>query len=387
MSPPRGLAAVIGDLRESPSPLRRERSGLARVFLAFSPIRINLASWQTWGFAMAGIAIAEVFLVMGLVRGSVTIMPAIAFHLVVVAALLWGGVQQQRVGKKVHVLYALFVLNTAWLGPLGSLGVALAALLWHRFSGHATGLAEGYAMLLPDLQTSPGAALYERIRRGESGILVRETLAPFSDVMASGSVDNRQAVIALISAHFNPAFAQALRSALNDDEPGVRVQAAMAVSRIETSYLKSSISLADHCAREPQRPEYTLALARHCDDHANTGLLDVVRAHDERVQALDRYRSCEQQGGSAAVISNAVIRLLVRLDRQEEAVEAFASLVESGQAASELFAWYAECLFKLGRYAALRQACQQFAAKSDDGRLSEPCRLALSLWADGGLST
>ena len=387
MSPLRGLVAVIGNLGESQRPLRRGRSWAKRVMWVLRPISRLFSPWVTQFVMLAGIAALEVFLVVGVVLGSMAVMPAIAIHLAVVAGLVWGGVQQKRDEQKMHVLYAMFVLNTAWLGPIGSLGVALAALLLQRFSVNATGLAEGYAMLFPPLQSSPGAALYERIRRGESGVLVRETLAPFADVMASGSVDNRQAVIALISAHFDPVFAQALRSALNDDEPGVRVQAAMAVSRIETSYLTASISLADHCAHEPHRSECTLALARHCDDHANTGLLDVVRAHDERLQALDRYRSCERQGGSAGAISNAVIRLLVRLDRQEEAVEAFASLVESGQAASELFAWYAECLFKLGRYAALRQACQKFAAKPDDARLSEPCRLALSLWAGNSLSS
>jgi hypothetical protein len=84
-------------------------------------------------------------------------------------------------------------------------------------------------------------------------------------------------------------------------------------------------------------------------------------------------------------VANSIIRLLVRLDRQGEAVDAFTPLVDSGLAAPELFAWYVECLYGLGRFEALRQACRRFSAEqAATATLSEPCRAAVALWAGDG---
>lgn len=326
----------------------------------------------------------EVGLAIGLALDRIPMVAALAMHAAIVAVLLRAGLAQRKAGRNQGPLSMLFVVTTAALGPAGVLGSLLTAALLQRRSMQASHLDEWYAALFPGVESKPSAALYERILHGESGAHDRSTLAPFADVMASGTVENKQAVIALIAAHFKPAFAPALRGALNDAEPAVRVQAATAVARLENGFLRWSIFFEDRRRREPERTEHTMQLARHCDDYANTGLLDAARAETARLRALELYRECERRGVRDAQVRNSIIRLLVRLGRQSEAVDAFAPLVDSGQAEPALFAWYVECLYQLGRYALLRQACVQFdavMAAGDGAGISEPCRLAVSLWA------
>jgi len=337
---------------------------------------------------LAGVGVAEVGLAAGMLGGNLPLVAGLVAHISLIGALLAAAGMQQRAGQNVHPLCTLFVLSTAWLGPVGSAGTVLVTLFCCLQARRIPVIQAPQTGLRPAGEAAAGLSLYERICRGESSKQARDTLVPFSDVMAAGSLDQKQAAIALMVAHYQPHFAMALRGALNNDEPGVRVQAATAVARIEARFLKKSIALAQRQTSGPQETDNTLALALHHDEHANTGLLDADRADAARRQALDRYRDYERLGPRSQEVSRNVIRLLVRLGRYDEVVQAVKPWAERGEIPDELFAWYAEALFTLGQFDTLRKACHhrrafRFSASGEQC----PCHPSLAFWASPGVQT
>lgn len=338
----------------------------------------NTATLSAVGFAEVGLSFAVAL-------GAMQLTYALAAHVALIASLMLVGWREHRDGRTHDPVTLLFLVATAALGVAGSLGTLLAALLLRCRAARATGLEAWYAALFPDAESNPGGALYQRLLSGESSLHERCTVAPFADVMASGDIDRKQVVITLIATQFDPGFTPALRGALNDDEPAVRVQAATAVARIESRFLDRSMSLEERWARAPNCAHIALQLARHYDEHATTGLLDAGRVEVARLRALDLYRDSERLGGGGPEVAKAIVRLLVRLGREREAVDTFAPLVNSGAPSPELLAWYVECLFRIGRFTELRQTCLRFdTASSAAVGVSEAYRQAVLLWVGDG---
>ena len=68
-------------------------------------------------------------------------------------------------------------------------------------------------MLFPKITATWTQALYRRIVLRGGGPPKRSTVAPFLDIMALGTVQQKRVVIAMIADKFHPAFAPALQSA------------------------------------------------------------------------------------------------------------------------------------------------------------------------------
>lgn len=325
--------------------------------------------------AEVGIAILYIFY-------ELSIAAALGLHGLVTLSLVISTLLISKGRKGYPPSFFLLMVSTAFLGPVGLLGMMLTTIIRSLFADKVKGPGNSFLALFPEDTSSPHAMLCERILNGESSAQNQDTLASFSDVMAKGAIEERQAVIALISAQFKPAFASVLYHALIDHEPAVRVQAASAVAYIESTFLETAIRLKDRCDHEPESREFALDLARHFDEYANSGLLDEERAAATRLEALTLYRRCIQRGTSSEQLDALIVRILVRSGRQDEAVAVFKPLVDTGQASARLLTWYAEALFELRRYSDLRELCGKFHdAESSPALLSEPCQQAMALWA------
>jgi tetratricopeptide (TPR) repeat protein len=279
-------------------------------------------------------------------------------------------------------VFLLLVISTTAMGPFGAVGAGLGAALRWLFARRATPFEEWYAALFPKLEISPTRELYERIALRGGGPDIRSSVASFSDVMVLGSFQQKQAVISLIADEFRPSFASALRSALNDAEPAIRVQAATACTRIENRFLERVITLEERRAAAPNEPDVLLALALHHDAYANTGLLDAGRAHDERRQAFDWYERVVRLQPDAPGVKQAMGRLLLRLDQPERALEYLECLAERPEATPEVLAWYMECLYRLRRIDSLRHAAHLHKVRIAASDLPYEVREAVRLWAD-----
>ncbi len=335
-----------------------------------SPTILTLA-----GLAELGIAVFYLLF-------ELSITTALSLHGLVAMAWVISVILSHPKGRPYSSSYALLMVSAVFLGPVGVTGMMLTTLVRVQFGGKARGIENSFFGLFPESTSSPHSLLCERILNGESSAQIYDTLVSFSDVMANGAIDEKQAVIALISSQFKPAFASVLQLALSDHEPAVRVQAATAVAHIESTFLETAIRLKDRCDHEPERSELALALARHFDEYANSGLLDVQSAEATRLESLKLYRHYLQHATSSEQLDAWIIRLLVRLGRLDEAVALCAPLVDAGKASTGLLTWYAEALFELRRYSDLRMLCGKFQdAASSSALLSEPCQQAMALWA------
>jgi hypothetical protein len=303
-------------------------------------------------------------------------------HLAVSGVLIGIAAALYRRGGRTPV-FLLLVVSTTTMGPLGCVGAALGAVMHWVFMQHATPFEQWYAALFPKVDTSPIRALYERLalRGGAPGL--RSNVAPFLDVMALGTVQQKQAVITVIADEFRPAFVPALRSALNDAEPAIRVLAATASARIENWFLERAMEFNGRRAAAPEDLDILLALARHHDEYANTGLLDTGRAQSEWRQALECYKLLDQlQPGDPDVIQ-AIGQLLLRLDQPARAMEWLEPLAESATASFSVLSSYLDCLYRLRRVDLLRRVARRHGERISASDLPYNIRCAARLWAEG----
>lgn len=302
---------------------------------------------------------------------------AVAGHLALSVLLaLWLPMRRRR-GLDLR-LPGLLALTTLFLGPLGPAATLGCAVLFAIFSRYAMGFQDWYLSLFPESQVEPAQELYELIVSGREQAHMAAAES-FTDVMAVGTPAQKQAVVALVARHFRPAFTPALKQGLSDADPSVRVQAATATARVEHEFAERWQALDKAVASNPDDVATRFALARHLDDYAFCGLLDANREAEVRQKALEGYRTCTAMAPDEE-IRHAFGRLLLRLDLVKEAADTLETLVDRASDRG-ILVWYAESLFRLGRFADLRALCVRrpdiFGLDAD---LPDTLRDVIGLW-------
>lgn len=312
---------------------------------------------------------------------------ALALH-GLISLLLWlVAARALRHGNGVR-LRCLLAISVTAMGPLGAVGVMFGILTLEWTRREATPFADWYSSIFPVEERSLSQQLYEAIRGGKEDDALATAVGSFVDVMHNGTSRQKQIVIALISRNYRPSFAPALLAALNDADPSVRVQAASATAFVEQSLSQRLVELSKTAEESPDDPDAQLALARHLDLYAISGLADDDRSADLRGQAAGRYRTALAARPEDAELRLEFGRLLVRLDQPEEAAEVFAALKEIPSGTDLLYAeiapWYAECLYRTGRLEELRGFSRQAQAYGEERGL--PDRPRVRFWAERPLA-
>ncbi|KAA0590454.1 hypothetical protein J2848_005037 [Azospirillum lipoferum] len=305
---------------------------------------------------------------------------AAALHLLLCTLVgLWLRSRARR-GRDLR-LAGLLLVTLVPLGPLGAACTLVTTALLALFSRYATGFQDWYLSLFPESETGPAQELYELIVTGrENAHLVAGE--SFTDVMSVGSPQQKQAVIALVARHFRPAFTPALKAGLADTDPSVRVQAATATARVEHEFNERWLTL-DRAARaHPDHADSLAALARHLDDYAFCGLLDSNREAEIRDKALDGYRRSLDLAPEDDGIRHDLGRLLLRCGLAGEAADRLAPMIDRTPDRRILF-WYAESLFRLGRFADLRALpLRRPDLLGGEADLPDTLRDVFALWRD-----
>ncbi|WP_181449481.1 tetratricopeptide repeat protein [Azospirillum thermophilum] len=304
---------------------------------------------------------------------------ATALHVLTVAGIvLW---VRRRARRDLDLrMPGLLLVTTPVLGPVGP-ACTLATVLMHAlFRRYATGFHEWYLSLFPESEVEPAQELYELIVSGRE-VAHLAAGESFTDVMSVGSPQQKQAVIALVARHFRPAFTPALKAGLADADPSVRVQAATATARVEHEFNERWLELEAAVQANPDAVATRHALARHLDDYAFCGLLDSNREAEIRDKALDGYRRCLERTPDDDDIRHDLGRLLLRCGHAREAAGVLEPLVDRAKDRRILY-WYAESLFRLGRYAELRALPQHrpdLLGRVDE--LPDALRDVFALWS------
>ena len=283
-------------------------------------------------------------------------------------------------------VFLVFVISVVFLGPIGVAGACLSALMHRAFAWRARPFAEWYASLFPEEPQDRVRALHDRVVHRGHGPRARVTVAPFGDVMALGTLQEKQAAIGLIAACFEPAFAPALRAALNDAEAAIRVQAASAVARIEQRFLQQSMVIGQRLAALPDDPAILIEAARHQEAMASAGLLDEGRARQAAEEAVQMYRHLLSLPDAGPWMEDAVAgaaRMLLLLGEAEKAARLLAPATTRTDASATLVGLHLEALFRLHRFVELREFCLHLDA-AREARLPKPLREALRMWRSDG---
>lgn len=275
----------------------------------------------------------------------------------------------------------LLVLTTAALGPLGPAGVLLAMLLEKVHARSAVSIEQWHEMLFPPMVADTKGDLWRKIGKRASDRPPDPRVTPFQDVLAFGSVQQRQAVVAIIAQQFRPAFAPALKAALRDEHNVIRVQAATVIARLEQEFLDRTFELEAAVQQAPDDPEAILALASHSDDQAFAGLFDPTREEQCRARAAEGYERYLQLRPHDQSVDLRLARLQLRRGLLEKAEPRLQRLAEAGHGSARL--WLMEVLFAQGRYSDLSAVASRFGAGAADSMPLEAAG-AIELWTQAG---
>jgi len=305
---------------------------------------------------------------------------AAVMHALAVALLGVGAWKVRPNGGHSRYLVLVFV-TTTFLSIFGPLGTMLAMLLHVHFRRNATPFEEWYASLFPDHFDAPSEKLYEMLTRGLADSAKQQNVTSFTDVLQYGSIEQKRAVISLLTRDFKPEFAPALQSALSDSNPAVRVQAATAAASIENAFLERAMELEQ--AAKAASGDYVaqLEVARHFDNYAFSGILDGDRQAENRRKAEECYRKALDLEPTLADALLGVGRLMVRTDRLAEAARWFESGFAKGILRPSELAWYMEAVFRLGDFDRLRYAVAGFGDDLlADTAISDRLRDVIMAW-------
>lgn len=308
--------------------------------------------------------------------GAVT---ALAGHIAV--SVLLAGWLRSRARRDLDLrMPGLLAVTTPVLGPAGATAVLFSALCHRVFHRYATGFQDWYLSLFPESETAPAQELFELIVSGREQANVAASES-FTDVMTVGTPAQKQAVIALVSRHFRPAFTPALKLGLADADPSVRVQAATATARVEHEFNERWLALEEAVRESPDDPARCGTLSRHLDAYAFCGLLDTNREAELREKALAGYRQALDLAPDDGTLRHDLGRLLLRLGHVDEAERTLRPLIAE-QVERGVLVWYAECLFRLGRFDDLRDLCRRHAAAMGGGSgVPDALGSVVDLWA------
>ncbi len=335
-------------------------------------------AFRSAGLALGLLAAEGSLLWWGLTHGWSA--PAIAgVHLAILACVGLGLRRDVWVGERCT---ALLLVTTGAFGPIGPAGVLLAMALESFHARTASSIEQWHEHLFPPAIVDGQADLWRRIGQRASDRGGNARITPFLDVLAFGSVQQRQAVVAIIAQQFRPAFSGALKAALRDEHNVVRVQAATVIARLEQQFLDRTFELEAAVTQAPADPGAILALASHCDEQAFAGLFDPAREEDWRSLAAEGYARYLDLCPEDRAVDLRLARLQFRRGLLEQAEPRLQRLA-AGHDSARL--WLMETLFAQRRYGDLRGVASGFDDASAEA-LPVEVSAAIELWTGEGAS-
>lgn len=297
-------------------------------------------------------------LALALDGGSTAILASL--HAGVALGLAAASVLLHRLGMRAQIAYASALLVIA-LGPFGVAAGAVLAIAGLAGHGRVRPFAQWHAAFFARPEVDRVAALAAYIERTGSARHGAGSVSSFADVLRDGSLARKQAALGLIADHFDPRFAPVLRSALNDGEAVIRVQAASIAARLEDAFQQEGGALRARAADGDI--EARTLLADHYAAHARAGLVDDLAAETLRRNALTIMEPTPENQVRRA-------RLLLELGENEAAADlarSFRQAPDDPEAPAVLLA----ALLRRGAFAEIRALA---------GRIDPDAVPGLRLW-------
>ena len=269
-------------------------------------------------------------------------------------------------------------------GPIGAAGMLLTAIIYTWSHESATPFEIWYKEILPEQMTSPDERVIEHLRIwGQESENQHRELVPFTDVLISGDIEEKQNAIDIMVRNFHPSFAPLLRGALSDPSNIIRTHAVAAITKIEDIFLDRTMSMERLITDSPDDFNNMHTLAMHYDEHANAGLSDDDTLIEYRKKAEKLYRRLHELRSDDENILWLLGRLLVRDNRMAEAADTFEKALKISADDVRLLqrVWYWECLYELRRITPLRKDIREhYKQVLSDSDLPDSLLESIELW-------
>ncbi len=276
-------------------------------------------------------------------------------HIIIVNGCVGISLLYSRLGCDLRFAVYLTILVAA-LGPFGAFVSMLTTLLYAFLSRTSENIQDFFASLFPDNQSEMSADLYERIMHGLDKYDEDYNPLPFMDVIEFGTEKQKRLAIEKILRFFRPEFAPSLLKALDDPSNGIRVLAATAVNTLDRHFFERFLSLQNELQEDPENYKLTLQFSIHCDQYAQSQILDEARLNKMVYNAIHGYRKVvESDPKNIYAVSN-LARLCVEYGDPSFSCALLEPLISSlEEVPSEISKWYMAALFKLGEFDKLRE--------------------------------
>jgi polysaccharide biosynthesis protein PelE len=276
----------------------------------------------------------------------------------------------------------LLAVSAAFLGALGAAGALLSIVMEAVFRPQARGFMSWYDDLFPEEEVEAADLLLNRLRAGGDPAHGAADLVSFTDAVTYGTIEQKQAIVALIARRFSPVFAPALQQALADPVPAVRVQAAAAAASIEAKFAARAMALEKEAALQGFSLSSLKKLGRLNAEFARSGILEHARAAAAREKALDYFRRALAIEPSDAQALTACGELLLEQNDAAAAARYLAEAMAKAGVSQEAAALLMEALMRERRFDELRAFARaglnRFIGQDDSNKR---LRAAMTLWA------
>lgn len=279
----------------------------------------------------------------------------IGIHTGVVAMLGFWTLMLRRFGNNMHYP-PLLTLFTAVLGPFGVGGTLVATGLYHWLKRSATPFSEWYQTLFPDFEDAEIRNIFDKAVSTKNFHLKKQAVVPFMDILHYGTTQQKQSMIVLLIAHHHGKFAGVLRKALEDKDGSVRVLAAKGMTKIEQYYMNCNMNL-EIQYREKKISSFELMKSQilNDDEYIYSGILDPIRETDVRLRSIKACKTYLNIFEEDLDIRFILGRMLLRGGKDKQATEWYENCLDQGYKSPQIFAWYFECLYRLGQLTKLRE--------------------------------
>jgi tetratricopeptide (TPR) repeat protein len=326
----------------------------------------------------------ESLLVYSVLHDGISVAGAIFLHLIVIAVLAVYS-RIMLISARENRFALLLLISVATTGPYGAAGLVLSTLLYGVYDRSSLSFGEWYSSMFPRVPESTAEQIYNDIKTGRDESEKLYSVIPFLDVLSFGNETQKRQALSRMASNFHPLFAPVLKKALGDMSNTIRVQAAVAIGKIEQQFTDRQMQLSAVEKLHPNDPIVLLALARHYDNYAYTGLLDPARESANRQHALDYYKQYLAYKPEDTGVRSDIGRLLMRNQDYEAAAEWLRQCIDLGYSSPAIAQWHAEALFNCDRFNELRQFSAHIPQTEEQSRSQPALKAAIDLWKTAGV--
>ncbi len=279
----------------------------------------------------------------------------LGIHGGVVVLLAFWALMLHHFGRNMH-LPPLLTLFTAVLGPFGAGGTLIVMGLYYWLKRSSTPFSDWYQALFPDFEDAEIRTILDQAISTKDLHLEQQPLVPFMDVLHYGTTQQKQAMIVLLIAHHHGKFAGVLRKALEDKDGSVRVLAAKGMTKIEQYYMDRNMDLENKYRKKKISGDDLMKLQiLNDDEYIYSGILDSIRETDIRHRTIKACKIYLKKYPDNLQIRFILGRMLLRGGKVQDAAEWYEKSLRLGYKSPQIFAWYFECLYRLGQLTKLRE--------------------------------